>query len=106
MEIKLNLKTRLTLTEFADKYGLVLTINERTPSDVGNRWDESLRFYACFDDCEVKSGSMLTSTYGNGATHDAAIHEYIIKISEKLLVLDAFSVVKRREVQVPILIGK
>ena len=74
MEIKLKLKPRKTLTEFANEHNLALSIGERTPNDMGKNWKESFMFFASFDNCEVKDGAMLSSVCGNGASHDAAIH--------------------------------
>ncbi len=105
MEIKLKLKPRKTLTEFANEHNLALSIGERTPNDMGKNWKESFMFFASFDNCEVKDGAMLASVCGNGASHDAAIHDYIIKISDRLLVIDAYTI-NRHEIQVPILTGK
>jgi hypothetical protein len=103
MQIEMHEKERGTLAEFAEKHGLVMEIHERTPQDMGRRWTESSRYYACFKSCDVKDGSILSGTFGNGSTPDAAMAEYAQEISEKRLVIDATSKGTRREIYAPIL---
>ena len=90
-----------TLENFADKHGLVMLVNERIPANLGGRWDESLRFYAHFDDAEVKKGGFLSATHGNGASVEEAIESYMAAISEQLLVVNAYGGIHRKEIRMP-----
>jgi hypothetical protein len=60
------------------------------------------RYFARFDDTDVKEDGCLIGITGDGDTPELAVEDYIPKISGKLLVLDAFGS-GRREIQVPIL---
>ena len=105
MKIEINEQPRMTIEEFADLHDLTVDVNERTPSMMGDRWTEESRYYAQFRDSEIKEGRMLAGTYGNGCTPEQAISDYASEISEKLLVLHAFShSQERREIWVPVLI--
>lgn len=102
MNIEMHEKDRSTLAAFAEKHGLTMEIHERTPRDLGARWSESERYYACFKDCEIKEGSILRGTFGNGATPDAAMAEYAEEISEQKLVFGAYTQ-DRTEITAPML---
>lgn len=102
MKIKMNCLPRASLEAFAEVYELTMVIEERVPKDMGDRWSESSRYYAKFEDCEVKHGCGLRSEYGNGRTPGEAMANYAQGISGALLVLNAFGP-NRREIQVPIL---
>ena len=83
----------VSLQDFADKYGLELNITERENKDLP-------RFYASFSNVEIKNGSVLSSCFGDGNTIEKAILDYVNRISEKLIVIDAFKP-SRREIKVP-----
>jgi len=102
MKIKMNCLPRASLEAFAEVYELTMVIEERVPKDMGDRWPESSRYYAKFEDCEVKQGPGLRSEYGNGRTPGEAIANYAKEISGALLVLNAFGP-NRREIQAPII---
>lgn len=102
MKITINRVPEATLEEFADQYGLELTVQERPGPYVKNKFD---RFYACFRGVERKEGGMLESVCGNGETPEKAIEAYARMISEQLLVIDAM-LTTRVEVVAPRLIYK
>jgi hypothetical protein len=58
------------------------------------------RFYAHFKNAEVKGDGVLVGSYGDGATEEDAIKAYAREISEKRLVINAFSA-DRKEIDVP-----
>lgn len=103
MKVKLDTIPKVTLEEFADLHGLSVTVRERSPSDMGTRWNERFRYYAEFDGCEIKSGPFLRSAYGDGATHLEAIAAMGVLISGKRIVIDAFGS-GRKEIDVPIIL--
>ena len=88
--------SRENLRDFADKHNLSVTVKERS------HIDSPTRFYASFDNVEVKDGGMLRGTYGNGATPDESISNYAKEISSKTLVFGAYTG-SRREINAPIL---
>jgi len=91
-----------TLEEFADEHGLILEINERSPESIAmSHIGESGRFYARFKGAEEKDGILLKGTFGNGSTELKAVNHYINKISEKLLVINAYNSETRKEIQTP-----
>jgi len=102
MKIKMNRPPRASLEAFAKEHDLTMVIGERVPKDMGARWTEDSRYYAQFEDCEVKKGVCLLSEYGNGGTPEEAMANYAQEISGALLVLNAFGP-NRREIQAPIL---
>jgi hypothetical protein len=59
------------------------------------------RYFAYFQGAEVKSDAVLSGEYGNGNVPEDAIANYALRISGKLLVIDAYDKEKRREIQVP-----
>lgn len=73
------------LTEFADKYELTMVVRERAPA----YWEAASRFFAHFDNVNVKMGVLLSSTSGNGSTIQEAIDDYARKIASTRLVLYA-----------------
>lgn len=75
-----------TIGEFAAEFGLTMNVRERRVP-IGSR----NRFYAHFDDCEVKDGCVLIGEYGNGSTPEEAIADYATKISMKQIVVGAFT---------------
>ena len=84
-----------TIEEFADHYRLTMEVRERSLSlhYLG-------RYMASFEDAEVKDGSVLISTFGNGDTPEEAISDYARQIEGKLMVIDAFKP-NRNEIWVP-----
>lgn len=82
----------MTLEEFADKHNLTMYVYERKNKNLP-------RFYARFD-AEVSEGRFLKSVFGEGDTPEEAIVDYIPQISQKLLVLNAYSR-SRKEIKVP-----
>lgn len=99
MRVEKKFLNRMTLAEFADANSLILEIRERRPE-----FSDRDRFYAYFKGVEVKDGSLLCSSYGNGRTPMQAAENYILEISGKLLVVNAMSE-NRREIYAPILAG-
>jgi hypothetical protein len=83
----------MTLEQFAEAHGLTMQINERALPE-----RHPARFYASFEDCEVKDGSILCSAFGDGPTPEEAMATYADAISLKQLVISAFDKKKRREI--------
>lgn len=102
MEVVIIEKKRETLESFADRHDLTMEVNERSAGTVAIPWNPSFRYYAAFRRCEVKKGAFLCGEFGNGETPDAAIASYAKRISEQVLVLNAYGP-DRREFIVPIL---
>jgi hypothetical protein len=93
-----------TLEEFADRHGLVMRVVERSAETIAYWRGDCFRFYANFDGAEVGEGSILASASGNGNTEADAIRDYGVRISEKLLIVDAMKPT-RREIRVPRIVG-
>lgn len=89
-------RSKMSIVEFADIYGLVMEIRERNNKSLP-------KYFAAFQRCEVQEGCALCGIYGNGNTEAAAIRDYAKGISGQLLVRDAYSP-KRTEIEVPNLI--
>lgn len=72
---------------------------------VGRRYDnQESRFMVQFEGCETKesaSSGILSGTYGNGKTWEAAAEDYARCISGKLLVFSACGGEARQEFQCP-----
>jgi hypothetical protein len=58
------------------------------------------RWTATIVSAEIKEGSMLCGTHGNGSYPEEAIEDYVQKIKGKLLILNAYSG-SRKEILVP-----
>lgn len=100
MKIKLDkICESTTFENFADKHSLVMSIQERK-LDGYSKANQLKRYCASFKDTEVKDGSVLRNTYGQGNTLKEAIEDYSKKILGELLIVDAFKN-KRREIQCP-----
>lgn len=84
MKYKLIKLATQSLDDFAAEHNLELVVRER------HLHDNDSRYYAQFKNTEVKDGSVLVSTFGNGRTPDAAVREYARLISGKLLVVNVF----------------
>lgn len=102
MQVEMHTRERSTLSDFAEKHGLIMEVHERTPKDMGIRWTADCRYYAHFKNCDIKQGPCLRGTYGDGATPDLAMADYAREISEQRLVINAGSE-DRREILAPIL---
>ncbi len=87
----------MTLTEYCD--ALNIEIEVKYYPNQGNRW------CAYFKDCETKSGSILTSSYGDAPTPSGAINNYLDEIKGKLLVFNV-GTPKRMELYFPATIEK
>ena len=82
----------MNIFTFADIINAQFVI--RRYSNQHNRW------IAHFEDCEVKEGPILSSTYGEGNTANEAIFSYVDKIRNQTIVMYAYSE-KRKEFRVP-----
>jgi hypothetical protein len=105
MQIEVQKARRIKLSDFADQHGLKMKVVERTRTDLHSSIPfEPSRWFAYFDDVEVKDGSVLIGTHGNGPTQAQAIKAYAREISGKCLVVDAFNRETRREIYAPELV--
>jgi len=82
MNIKYNYIQPISLQEFAERYNLTMVVNERD-----HRIGGVERFYAEFEDCEVRDGALLISAIGNGHDEFDAIENYARSISGRTLVM-------------------
>lgn len=99
MHVVINKIKKQTLQEFAEQHNLTLVVNERNVVNPRSR----MRYYASFQNCEIKEGSMLISCSGDGATPDAAIRRYTNLISNRTVVYRA-TLDGRKDIMVPTLI--
>ena len=53
--------------------------------------DKNARFYASFEDVEVKGRGVLIGAFGDGSTPEEAMEDYLKKIMGKVLVYRAMS---------------
>lgn len=98
---------RHPIGDFAEKHKLQIVVRERTPTDLGNRWLEAVRFFAHFKGCHVRVyDDYLIGEFGNGATVDEAIANYANLISGKTLVCNLSLLVDIFEITVPIFEGQ
>ena len=97
MKIERELVPRMMLAQFADQYGLIMEIHERE-----TEYGRHERYFCYFKRAEVKDGSILCSTAGDGDTEDEAMADYARNVSCKLLVINAYGK-DRREILTPIL---
>lgn len=95
MKIERHFIAEMSIYKFGALNGLTMEVHER---DVEK--DSPARFYAHFKHAEVKDGSILCGTFGDGKTEREAILDYAKAISLKLLVVDA-GTDERREIRVP-----
>lgn len=84
-----------TLTEFAKKNGLTLTVRER-----GGDRGRLLQYFAYFSNVEVMRRGMLASLSGDGNTPDEAAADYARQLAGKRIAVDAYTP-KRVEIDVP-----
>jgi len=88
----------ITLKQFAEKHNLILEIHERTKDPKPDK------YYAHFENSDIKDGRVLRGVFGNGSTEAFAISDYAKEISGQILILNAWnSTKKRREIHVPTL---
>ncbi len=73
-------KKPMTIRQFAKKNNLKLVVKERKTEP---------KYYAYFDDVEIKVGNLLIGSFGNGSTKKEAINEYAKKIINSHLVVGA-----------------
>jgi len=88
---------RMSIQDFAYQDGLVIKVIER----VSSHWPYC-RWFARFDGFELKEGSCLVSTFGNGSTVDEAIANYCSLISEKHGVVNAYLGSRKEIYRIPI----
>ena len=93
----------MTIEQFAEENDLVMEVKERSV----NR-DSSMRYYASFQYCCIRSESNFSFTYadGNGNTPEEAIMDYIKKIEVKTLFFGWYAPhgVDKRKIKVPRLV--
>lgn len=88
----------IDITVFAALHKLTLLIHERHREPVGS----PMRYYAKFDNVEVKAGHCLESKFGNGRTREEAIADYAKSISNRKLVINSYQF-NRNEIDAPTL---
>jgi hypothetical protein len=82
MEIVKDFIKQGSIQEFAVANNLRMLVKERRlPAD------DACRFYACFEDCDIKGDGVLIGEFGNGSTPEQAIEAYAKKISLRTLVI-------------------
>lgn len=83
-----------TFDQFLARYGLTVTVGERSArSDLP-------RFFASIRSLEVKDGTCLKSTFGQGATPEDALMDYQRCLLGERLVLNAYGT-DRVEIEAP-----
>jgi hypothetical protein len=97
--MKINRQPYSALLDFEKENNLSLIVNERSFNYV-KELGEDCRFYAEFEHAEVKDGAILIGRFGDGATVEEALLDYMKKISGQLLIVDAYGPA-RQEIQVP-----
>lgn len=85
MKIELEAIPMGTIEEFADHYGLTMSVREREDD-----FDGAYRYCASFRGVEVREGSFLASRAGFGPTPEAAIADYARWLSLKPIAINAF----------------
>lgn len=83
----------MTIDEYADAIGAELVLR-RFPNQE-NRW------MAKFDNCDVKTGTMVSTQRGEGRGPAAAVADYCERIRGQRLVFETYGREKRREFDVP-----
>lgn len=95
MQITIEAIPESSIAEFAKQHDLKFKVVERKEPK-----DSPMRYYAHFDDVDVKEYHFLIGEYGNGTTPKQAINDYARKIEFKILVFNAYGK-DRREIKVP-----
>jgi hypothetical protein len=81
----------LKFSEFMERHGLELEINERPLSLMRNmRMSPDARYYASCKNLEIKDGGCLVGASRSGATPAAAAQAYCIRLQGERLVLNAY----------------
>ena len=86
MRIKRITRSLTHIEDFADKHELTMVVVER---DV----DLSVilpRLYASFENTELINDGLLIRAYGNGDTEKEAIDDYASRISNRIIVVNAY----------------
>lgn len=86
MKVVVDSVPEMSIDEFADRHGLVMRVRERAHKPVGS----PQRFFASFNNVEVKDRGCLVSVYGDGRTPEDAIDAYARALSRRPLVVNAF----------------
>ncbi len=92
MKIERHYIPKSSLEDFVNSHGLTMVITER---DNGH-------YHARIKGAERKEEGCLVSEFGVGNTEDSAMKDYMDKISNEILVFNAFST-NRKEIKVPLL---
>lgn len=95
MKVQVQRRVEMELGDFAEKYELEMIVRERS-RDRGRL----TRYYASFDNLEIKDGAILTSSSGQGDTIVEAIQDYVPRISNKLLIKNPYKD-GRQEIRAP-----
>lgn len=82
-----------TLKQFAETNGLEMSVNERAREFWNDK--RGTRFYAWFENAEIKEDVILHTFAGNGDTPHEAVYRYMEGIRGKMLVLDAMTGYRR-----------
>lgn len=99
MKIKYELQPEPhTLDQFAKLHNLTMRVVEREAWQVNTGRP---RFYAEFENAEVKIGHLLCAFYGDGNTIFEAIKDYFERVQGCTLVINAANKDKRKELRVP-----
>lgn len=85
---------RMRLEAFAERHGLQIEVNERAHVPINS----DSRFYATCRGLVVMGDHVLISTFGNGRTPFKAIRAYAKELSQKRLVIGAYTP-KRKEIE-------
>lgn len=83
----------MTLEDYMDAINVGLVV--RRYANQSNRW------MAEFEDCEIMEDGCLRSGYGDGHSASEAISAYIDNIRGRRIVINATGGVRRREFDVP-----
>ena len=101
MKIEREFIAEESLQDFADANGLTMVIMER-PLLSGN----PSRYYARFRHTALLGDGVLIGVYGNGATEEEAMRNYVTEISLKRILVSAHDGKYEKEIWVPRLFYK
>jgi len=103
MQIETKPLLRVRLRDFAVEHNLIMETVERSRTFYCADKDfENNRWYAHFKGVEIDEGFTLLGATGNGPTPAKAIRDYAARISEKKIVIGAYTT-ERKEIYVPVL---
>ncbi len=91
---------QVEILDYEKEIGVELVVNERNSYAINNGLK---RYYVSFKNSEILGFGTLTSLSGNANTIDDALEYYCNEISNKTLVLNAYTE-NRKEIQIPTLI--